>query len=88
VQTSSPGGRRLASDVSEEAPFAPRVGSQAEDGDAILVSFLTNLNTDRGECAIFDAREITRGPICRIELPSHIPLGAHAFWAGAEMLAG
>ena len=68
-----------------EAPFAPRVGA-TEEGDGYLVSFITNLTTDRGECAIFDARDITRGPLARIILPSHIPLGAHAFWADAEAL--
>ncbi len=69
-----------------EAPFAPRVGSTGED-DGYLISFLTNLNTDRGECAIFDAKDITKGPIARIVLPSHIPLGAHAYWASGEALA-
>ena len=44
-------------------------------------TYVTNLNSGKGECAIFDARDITPGPICRIILPGHIPMGAHACWA-------
>ena len=68
-----------------ETPFAPRDGSQAED-DGYLVTFITNLNTGKGECAIFDARDITRGPICQIVLPGHVPMGAHAGWTPASAL--
>lgn len=68
-----------------ETPFAPRDGSTGED-DGYLVSFLTNLNTRKGECVIFDARDITQGPICRIELPAQVPMGAHAGWAPASAL--
>ncbi|CAG9179717.1 MULTISPECIES: carotenoid oxygenase family protein [Cupriavidus] len=68
-----------------EAPFAQRRGATAED-DGYLVTFLTNLNTGKGECAIFDARDITRGPVARIVLPQQVPTGAHAFWATPDML--
>ena len=34
----------------------------------------------RAMCAVFDARDITRGPVCEVELPGFIPLGAHAYW--------
>jgi carotenoid cleavage dioxygenase len=68
-----------------ETPFAPRDGSIGED-DGYLVTFVTNLNSRKGECAIFDARDITRGPVCRIILPGHIPMGAHAGWASAAAL--
>jgi carotenoid cleavage dioxygenase len=70
-----------------EAPFAPRDGSKAED-DGYLISFLTNTVTGKGECAVLDARDITRGPVCRIILPDHVATGAHACWAPESMLAG
>ena len=70
-----------------ETPFAPRDGSVAED-DGYLVTFITNLGTGKGECAVFDAREISRGPLCRIVLPHHIPMGAHAVWTPASALQG
>ena len=69
-----------------EAPFAPRDGSTAED-DGYLVSFISNIETGKGECGVFDARDIAQGPICRIILPHQVPTGAHAFWAPESMLA-
>ncbi|WP_204114512.1 carotenoid oxygenase family protein [Shimia biformata] len=68
-----------------EAPFAPRINSKGED-DGYLVTFVTNVETGKGECALFDAQNIGDGPICRVIMPYHIPTGAHAFWAGADLL--
>ena len=68
-----------------ESPFAPRDGATEED-DGYLVSFVTNLRSGRGECAIFDAGDITRGPIARVILPQQVPTGTHAFWAPESML--
>jgi carotenoid cleavage dioxygenase len=62
-----------------EAPFAPRVGATEED-DGYLVTFMNNAAQRRAACAVFDARDITRGPLCEVELPGFIPLGAHAYW--------
>ncbi len=62
-----------------EAPFAPRVGARAED-DGYLVTFMNDAARRRASCAVFDAQDITRGPVCEIELPGFIPLGAHAYW--------
>lgn len=69
-----------------ETPFAARDGSKDED-DGYLVSFLTNTNTQQAECVVLDAKDITRGPICRIVLPGHIPQGAHAYGAPASGLS-
>jgi carotenoid cleavage dioxygenase-like enzyme len=68
-----------------EAPFAPRPNASAED-DGYLVTFVSNVNTGRGECAIFDACDITVGPIARVILPDHVPTGTHAFWMPSAML--
>jgi carotenoid cleavage dioxygenase len=57
-----------------------------EEDDGYLVTFITNLNSGRGECAIFNARDISTGPICTIVLPGHIPMGAHADWTSATAL--
>jgi carotenoid cleavage dioxygenase-like enzyme len=71
-----------------EAPFAPRVDAQGED-DGYLISFVTDLETDRSECVIVDARDIEAGPVCRIMLPHRICSGTHATWAaGADIRAG
>ncbi|NNU16649.1 apocarotenoid-15,15'-oxygenase [Parvularcula sp. ZS-1/3] len=69
-----------------EAPFIPRKGATEED-DGYLVSFITDMNTDRSECVVLDARDIERGPLCRIFLPHRICSGTHAVWAGADELS-
>jgi carotenoid cleavage dioxygenase len=66
-----------------EAPFAPRVGAKDED-DGYLISFVTDLNTQRSECVLLDAKNIAAGPVCRILLPHQISSGTHACWANGE----
>jgi carotenoid cleavage dioxygenase len=68
-----------------EAPFAARTGASEED-DGYLVSFLIDENQGGSECVILDAKDIIKGPICRIALPHKISSGTHAVWAGRDML--
>ncbi len=68
-----------------EAPFAPRLGSTAED-DGYLISFITDMNSNRSECVVIDARDVEAGPVCRILLPHRISSGTHATWAPGELL--
>jgi carotenoid cleavage dioxygenase-like enzyme len=70
-----------------EAPFARRTGATDED-DGYLVSFVTDLDADRSECVVIDAKDLEAGPICRIILPHRISSGTHACWAGGETLRG
>jgi carotenoid cleavage dioxygenase len=68
-----------------ESPFAPRPGAVNED-DGYLVTFVTDMNEDRSECQVFDARDITAGPIARLALPERISSGTHSHWAGTAQL--
>ena len=70
-----------------EAPFAPRVGSTAED-DGYLVSFIIDENRGTSECVLIDARDIAAGPVCRIALPHKISSGTHSWWADRAVLRG
>ena len=65
-----------------EAPFAPRLGAKDED-DGYLISYITDMKTNRSECAVIDAKNIAAGPVCRIFLPHRISSGTHATWASA-----
>jgi carotenoid cleavage dioxygenase-like enzyme len=65
-----------------ETPMAPRSGAIAED-DGYLVSFTTDMNADRSECLVFDAADITAGPIARVRLPERISSGTHSCWVPA-----
>jgi carotenoid cleavage dioxygenase len=69
-----------------ETPFAPRVGATAED-DGYLVTFTTDVGRDLSECLVFDAADVTAGPVARIRLPERISSGTHACWAPASALA-
>ncbi len=66
--------------VGSESPFAPRLGSTAED-DGYLVTFTTDVERDRSECLILDATDLGAGPLARVRLPERISSGTHACWA-------
>ena len=68
-----------------EAPMAPRDNATGED-DGYLVTFTIDMNQDRSECHIFEATDISRGPIARIALPERICSGTHATWAPRHAL--
>ncbi|MGH3518489.1 MAG: carotenoid oxygenase family protein [Haloechinothrix sp.] len=55
-----------------ETAMAPRVGSTGED-DGYLVTLTTDMNGDASYCDIFDAKDITVGPICKLRLPGESP---------------
>ena len=46
------------------------------------IPFVSDFTRDTSECQVFDAREISRGPIARVALPARIASGTHAHWAG------
>jgi len=68
-----------------EAPFVPRIDAKDED-DGYLVSFITDMKTNRSECVLIDAKDIAAGPVCRIMLPHRICSGTHATWADGETI--
>ena len=68
-----------------ESPMAPRLGSKEED-DGYVVTFISDLNENKSECYIFDAKQIARGPVARVRLPERISSGTHACWAPASAL--
>ncbi|MEU8124348.1 carotenoid oxygenase family protein [Spirillospora sp. NPDC049024] len=70
-----------------EAPFAPRDGSTGET-DGYLVTFVNDESTGRAEVDVFDAEDITAGPVARVLLPHRVPSGFHACWVRADQLNG
>ncbi len=68
-----------------EAPFAPRDGSTG-DNDGYLVTFVQDEREGRSELAIYDAADVTRGPVGRVLLPQRVPLGFHGAWIRADQL--
>lgn len=69
-----------------ESPFAPREGGSGEEDDGYLLSFVANEVDGRSEVHIIDARDIERGALARVILPSRVPAGFHSAWVkGSEM---
>jgi len=69
-----------------ESPMAPRVGSISED-DGYVVTYTTDVNKNSSAALIFDASDITSGPVAEIQLPRRICVGTHSYWAGKNSFA-
>ncbi|MGO4382650.1 carotenoid oxygenase family protein [Specibacter sp. RAF43] len=70
-----------------ETAVAPKVGSTGED-DAYIVTLTTDMVNDRSECLVYDAQDVTSGPVVRIRLPERISSGTHSTWAPGSAIAG
>ena len=68
-----------------ETAMAPRIGSTSED-DGYLVTIVSDMNKDISECLVFDARNLTGGPLARVQLPERVSSGTHATWAPGSMI--
>lgn len=62
-----------------EPYFVPR-RLDAPEGDGWVIVPVTYWADGRAEYQIFDAEDITRGPIAVIELPFHCGWSAHGHW--------
>jgi carotenoid cleavage dioxygenase-like enzyme len=71
-----------------EAPVAPKSGASPTDSEnaAYVVTFVTDINDWRSACLIFDAADISHGPIARIAIPHRISAGFHATWMPGKEL--
>ena len=63
--------------------FAPRINAKDED-DGYLVSFIADVENDRSECVLIDAKNFAAGPVCRIILPERFCSGTHSAWANGD----
>eukprot|EP01035_Chromulina_nebulosa_P019314 gene19314-25177_t len=54
---------------------------QADEDDGYIISILLNTKDMISEFVIFDAKDITKGPISRTKLPVTIPFGLHGSFA-------
>lgn len=61
--------------------FAPSAGAAAED-DGYLVAYVTD--TVQSEVYVWDARDVSVGPLARVQLPQRVPGGSHAYWGRGD----
>ncbi|WP_323037604.1 carotenoid oxygenase family protein [Pararhodobacter sp.] len=70
-----------------EPCIALRPGATEED-DGYLLTFLTDMNENKSEVLILDARDVNAGPVARIILPARITNGTHACWVEGDRMQG
>jgi carotenoid cleavage dioxygenase len=70
-----------------ESPFARSTRGGDED-DGYVVTIMTHAESFESESWVFSAREIERGPVCRVKLPARVPSGFHAKWIPGDRLFG
>eukprot|EP00005_Dracoamoeba_jomungandri_P005151 CAMPEP_0174260508 /NCGR_PEP_ID=MMETSP0439-20130205/9798_1 /TAXON_ID=0 /ORGANISM="Stereomyxa ramosa, Strain Chinc5" /LENGTH=559 /DNA_ID=CAMNT_0015344765 /DNA_START=23 /DNA_END=1702 /DNA_ORIENTATION=- len=68
-----------------EWSFVKAEGGEEED-DGYLVGFVYDHLLNSSEFWVFDARDITLGPICRLESPQRIPFGFHGKWITPQQI--
>ena len=52
------------------------------------LTLTTDMNHNRSECLVYDAQDVTSGPVARIRLPERISSGTHSTWAPGSAIAG
>jgi len=45
-----------------------------------------NRQAEQSEVHIFDAQNISDGPVCKLILPCRVPEGFHATWARGDLM--
>ncbi|MGE3675285.1 MAG: carotenoid oxygenase family protein, partial [Polyangiaceae bacterium] len=63
-----------------ESPFASRSAQPSAEDDGYVVTLVTDTTRDSSECQVFDAKDISKGPVARLRLPERISSGTHSFF--------
>ncbi|MGJ7531439.1 carotenoid oxygenase family protein [Variovorax sp. GB1P17] len=66
-----------------EPVFVARNASSPE-GDGWILTIAFDPQRERSDLLIFDAVNISRGPVARVELPKRVPYGFHGTWRSGQ----
>lgn len=66
-------------DAPGEPIFIPRSAS-AEEGDGWVIAVVYRGEEDRSDFVVFDAQDISAGPIATAKMPRRVPFGFHGNW--------
>lgn len=67
--------------------FAPADNPRSED-HGYVIAFMWNNKTKLQELQVFNALEVSRGPVARVKMPHPIPVGFHACWMKPDHIEG
>lgn len=70
-----------------EPQMARRSGAIDED-DGYVLSMVADMNKNRSELLILNAKEIDRGPLATVILPERLSVGTHACWVEGDRIRG
>jgi carotenoid cleavage dioxygenase-like enzyme len=62
--------------------FVPR-SADAADGDGWLLAVVYRGAEDRSDFVVYDAQDVTAGPIATAKVPRRVPFGFHGNWRAA-----
>ncbi|WP_039783329.1 carotenoid oxygenase family protein [Herbaspirillum huttiense] len=64
----------------QEPVFVPR-SADAPEGDGFLLSLLNHLRTGAAELVILDTRDLSAGPVARVQIPLRMRMSLHGNWS-------
>ncbi len=67
--------------------FAAADNPQSED-HGYLIAFVWNTKTREQQLQVFNAQDLSAGPVARVTLPCRVPAGFHACWMKPEHIDG
>jgi carotenoid cleavage dioxygenase-like enzyme len=70
-------------DATSEPVFVPR-SAGAQEGDGWILAIVYRGQSERSDLLVFDAMQLSAGPIAIAELPHRIPNGFHGNWIDAH----
>jgi carotenoid cleavage dioxygenase len=74
--------------LGNEAVFAPSSDpARTGERDGYLVTFVTEEATGTSEVHVFDANDLTLGPVARLSVAARVPLGYHTEWVPGAVSA-
>ena len=62
-----------------ESPVVPARTNGREDG-GFVVTIVSDMNEDSSSCLVFNADDLTHGPVATIQLPERVCVGTHSYW--------
>lgn len=65
--------------------FAPADNQQSED-HGYVVAFHWNAASEQQQLQVFDALDLSKGPVARVTIPTRIPSGFHACWMRTDQI--
>ena len=66
-----------------ELIFAPKLGG-TDEAEGYAMTLVHRANAPGSELAIFDAKNISAGPLCTVEIPFRVPSGFHCNFYAAD----